>query len=162
MFMCSVSERYATRHSALCMCGVRYDGKRGRYSCGINQNRNIAEPSRIVPLLDGKVGRPLDEPSPQPHREQTTPSLSGFGWSKDTASGALRTRRRPDTYPPRIIEPPPVVVDVVRSADQPVRCWLPRNAKAWQTTYARRYSTAKREHEAAGVPDIRGGLHLDG
>ncbi len=45
------------------------------------------------------------------------------------ASGALRTRRRPDTYPPRIIEPPPVVVDVVRSADQPVRCWLPRNAK---------------------------------
>lgn len=62
---------------------------------------------------------PLNE---REHREQQTHSLSGTGRSKNSSHAFLRRPR----YPPRIIVPPAVVGDPLRSYPEAVQWWSTR------------------------------------
>jgi hypothetical protein len=99
------------------MCGIRIDGKRGRFQCAVNADQRIADTARIVATLDGRRVYPLTE---REHREPVVHSLAGTGCSKNSSRVILR---KPRSYQPRIVVPAPVPVDLARSADDPVRWW---------------------------------------
>jgi hypothetical protein len=122
--MASTRDRKATTHRGLCFCGIRVDGKRGRYACGINANQRPADKERIVPLFDGRRVYPLGERHSEHHEPPRTQPISGYGRSRNTARVFLSTPGASRRGVPRK-KRAPVSRDLPRSDPEPVIWWAP-------------------------------------
>jgi hypothetical protein len=120
--MASTRDRKATTYRALCFCGIRVDGRIGRYRCAINTQPRPGDDGRIIPLFDGRRVYPLGERHHEHHEPPRTQPISGSGKSRNSASARLSKPRWP-----RVVVPP-VSLDLPQSRPEPVNWWGPNQA----------------------------------